>query len=77
MNLIGCSLDQLKVHIEKQFEEGMSWDNYGFYGWHIDHIIPCVKFDLSKEEHQKECFNFKNLKPLWMKDNLAKGGKLL
>ena len=51
----------------------MSWNNYG--EWHVDHIKPCAKFDLSEEEQQKKCFNYKNLQPLWGEDNLKKGDK--
>lgn len=77
LNLLGCSIDYLKHHLEKQFSPEMSWDNYGRYGWHIDHIIPCASFDLSKEEEQKKCFHYTNLQPLWWKDNLQKGSKIL
>lgn len=59
LNLIGCSIDELKIYLEEKFTEGMSWDNYG--QWHIDHIRPCCSFDLSDPEQQKECFNYKNL----------------
>ena len=72
--LIGCSPAYLKKHIESQFTEGMSWDNYGKF--HIDHIIPCASFDLSKPEKQKKCFHYTNLQPLWAADNLSKGAKL-
>ena len=41
IELVGCSVTELKIHLEKQFTKGMTWKNYGFYGWHIDHIIPC------------------------------------
>lgn len=51
----------------------MSWGNYGKFGWHIDHIIPCAAFDLAREDHQMVCFNYRNLQPLWSKDNLSKG----
>jgi hypothetical protein len=71
-DLIGCSPEEFKLHIESQFTEGMSWDNYGQYGWHIDHIIPCYKFDLSCPEQQKQCFHFTNQRPLWAKDNLSR-----
>lgn len=54
----------------------MSWDNYGFSGWHIDHILPLASFDLTDPAQQSECFNFKNLRPLWAKDNLSKGAKV-
>lgn len=70
MNLVGCSIQTLKQYLEKSFKSGMSWDNYG--KWHIDHIRPCVSFDLSKEEEQRKCFNYINLQPLWAEDNLRK-----
>ena len=52
----------------------MSWENYG--KWHIDHIIPCNIFDLTIPSQQEECFNWKNLQPLWAADNLRKGSKI-
>ena len=70
MELIGCSIEYLKQHLETHFQAGMSWKNYG--EWHIDHIKPCAKFDLNKPEEQKICFNYKNLQPLWAKDNIIK-----
>lgn len=75
LDFIGCSIDDLKLHLEKQFVDGMSWENYGRYGWHVDHIRPCCSFDLTDSEQQKECFHYSNLQPLWAKDNLSKGGK--
>ncbi len=73
--LLGCSIIQLKQYLESQFVKGMTWDNYGLNGWHIDHIKPCAKFDLSKEQEQLECFHYTNLQPLWAEDNLSKGSK--
>ena len=75
LELLGCSIEELKKYLEKQFREGMSWENYGFYGWHIDHIIPCSSFDLTDTKQQKICFHYTNLQPLWAKDNLSKGNK--
>jgi hypothetical protein len=72
--LIGCSADNLKEHLESKFTHGMSWENHG--EWHIDHIIPCASFDLSKPEQQKSCFNYKNLQPLWAIDNLRKNSRV-
>lgn len=72
--LIGCSVDDLRAHIEKQFTNGMSWDNYG--KWHLDHIIPCASFDLSKPENQRKCFHYTNLQPLWAVDNIRKSNKI-
>jgi hypothetical protein len=72
LKLLGCSLDKLKQHLESKFTKGMSWETYGLYGWHIDHIRPCCTFDLSKPKEQLKCFNYKNLRPLWAKDNLER-----
>jgi hypothetical protein len=77
LELIGCDLDFIKKYIESQFKEGMSWDNHGLKGWHIDHIIPCSSFDLSDPEHQLQCFHYTNLQPLWWWENLEKGSKIL
>lgn len=73
LSLVGCSLQYLKQHLESKFKEGMTWDNYG--QWHIDHIKPCASFDLNDIEQQKECFNYKNLQPLWAIDNHKKGAR--
>lgn len=70
--LTGATITELKEHLESQFTEGMSWDNHGKKGWHIDHIRPCASFDLTNEEEQKKCFHYTNLQPLWWYDNLTK-----
>jgi hypothetical protein len=74
LTLLGCSVDQFLGHLEINFEEGMAWDNYGS-AWHVDHRRPCASFDLTKPEEQRICFNWKNLQPLFAKDNLRKGAK--
>jgi hypothetical protein len=73
--LIGCTVDELRQHLEAQFTDGMTWDNYGRTGWHIDHIRPCASFDLSDPEQQRECFHYSNLQPLWAVDNIRKGSR--
>jgi hypothetical protein len=70
-DMIGCDYDFLREYISKKFEDGMTWDNYG--KWHIDHIIPCAKFDLTDIKEQNKCFHYTNLQPLWEKDNKSKG----
>jgi hypothetical protein len=75
--LVNCDVSTLKAHIEQQWQKGMSWDNWSMSGWHIDHIRPCSTFNLSDVEQQKECFNYRNLQPLWAIDNLRKGSKLV
>lgn len=74
--LLGCTGAQARKYLEAQFTDGMSWDNYGLHGWHIDHIIPCSSFDLTDPEQQKHCFHYTNLQPLWAEDNLRKSNKL-
>jgi hypothetical protein len=67
--------EELIKHIESMFKDGMTWDNYGRNGWHIDHIKPLASFDITKEGWVKEAFSLSNLQPLWAKDNLVKGSK--
>ena len=74
--LIGCSVEKLREHLENQFKPGMNWDNHSRYGWHIDHIIPCASYDLTDPQQQKECFHYTNLQPLWAHENLSKGSKI-
>jgi hypothetical protein len=73
-DLVGCSWEELKMHLETQFKSGMSWDNYGLKGWHIDHIIPLssaiTEAELIKLSH------YSNLQPLWAKENLTKSNKI-
>jgi isocitrate lyase len=76
LKLVGCSVSELKKHIENQFEQGMTWNNWTPQGWHIDHIIPISSFDLSKKEEQEKCFHYSNLQPLWAEDNFRKSNKL-
>ena len=74
--LIGYTLDDLIKHIENQFQDSMTWNNYG--EWHIDHVIPKAVFNFTKPEHIdfKRCWSLDNLQPLWAKDNLSKQAKL-
>lgn len=65
--IVGYTLSDLMQHIEKQFADGMSWDNYG--QWHIDHIKPRYTFTI---DQIKECWMLSNLRPLWAEDNLKR-----
>jgi hypothetical protein len=76
-DLLGCNISEAKEHLEKQFKEGMIWENHGTHGWHIDHIIPCASFDLTYPEQQKKCFHYTNLQPLWAKENMSKGSNII
>lgn len=76
LELIGCSIDKLIEYLESKFLPGMSWENHGRYGWHLDHILPCSSFDLTNPWQQKLCFHYTNLQPLWAVDNLTKSDKI-
>lgn len=77
LDLIGCTIPELKIYLEKQFKKGMTWENWKYKGWHIDHIKPISKFDLSnKQEIYKAC-HYTNLQPMWSLDNHKKGNKLI
>jgi hypothetical protein len=71
--LLGCTVTQLMEHIEKQFQPGMTWDNWSRDGWHLDHIRPLSSFDLTDPDQQKRAFHHSNLQPLWASENLSKG----
>lgn len=72
--LLGCSVDELRKHLESKFRIGMTWENYGPV-WHVDHIKPCELFDLSSPSQQKICFHYSNLQPLFAIENWVKGSK--
>jgi hypothetical protein len=76
--LVGYNLQQLMRHLEKHFLPGMTWDNYGRGGWHIDHKIPKSAFNYAAPEHEdfKRCWALTNLQPLWERENISKGDKL-
>ena len=71
---LGCSINELKNHLEKMFDMGMNWDNYGLDGWEIDHIKPLSWFDLTKREQLLAACHYSNLRPMWGVDNKSKGG---
>lgn len=79
LELLGCSIEELKKYLQSQFTRGMNWDNHGKgHGkWNIDHIQPCNSFDFSDSKQQELCFNYKNLQPLWSLDNIQKSDKIL
>jgi len=83
VNDLGCSIEEFKSHLEKQFfdnprtGERMTWDNHTLSGWHIDHILPLDSFDLTSREETIIACHYSNLRPLWAKENIIKSNKLL
>jgi len=75
-DLIGCSVERLRAHLESLFAPGMSWDNWSATGWHIDHIRPLAAFDLTDDGQLRRACHWTNLQPLWAKDNLSKGASI-
>jgi len=76
LELLGCTVEQLRAHIEAQFEPWMTWSNWAHDTWHVDHIKPCASFDLTDIEQQRECFHFSNLQPLQATKNMRKSARL-
>ena len=74
MKLLGANMEEVWKHLELKFKPGMTKENHGL--WHIDHIIPCSSFDLTKPEEQAKCFHYTNLQPLWASENLSKGNRI-
>jgi len=74
---LGCSIDELKIYLESKFQSGMTWDNWSFEGWHIDHIVPLASFDLTDRKQLLLACHYTNLQPLWAIDNLSKGDSII
>lgn len=77
LELLGCSLMELKLYIEAKWTVGMTWENYGPAGWHIDHIFPLSKANLLDPKEVERVCHYTNLQPLWALDNCRKSNKLL
>jgi hypothetical protein len=75
--MIGCTTEFLMKHIESQFELNMTWENWGLHGWHIDHIYPLSKFNLTDREQLLQACNYRNLKPMWATENRKKHAKIV
>lgn len=72
IEILGCSFEEFKLHLESQFDENMNWDNHGSY-WHIDHIKP-----ISLAQNEKEVYDlnhYTNFQPLFWLDNITKSNK--
>ncbi len=74
-NILGCTQNQFRDHLEKQFNSKMNWDNYGVY-WHIDHIVPKSRFNMDNDFEVHACWHYSNFQPLEAKRNIKKGNKI-
>ena len=77
IKFVDYTVEELKIHLEKQFKDGMNWENYG--KWHIDHIKPKSLFNITSVEciEFKKCWSLENLQPLWAIDNISKGNRFV
>ncbi len=77
--ILPYSPEDLKTHLERQFLPGMTWENYGLYGWHIDHIVPLSSFSYKTTDDREfqACWALSNLRPMWRQDNLIKSNKVV
>ena len=76
-DILGYTPEELIIHLEKQFKDGMTWDNYGI--WHVDHKFPITSFDIQEmgDEEFMKCWCLDNLQPMWGEENIRKSNKLL
>jgi hypothetical protein len=77
--ILGYTIEELRLHLEKLFKPGMTWENYGRNGWEIDHIIPIAahNYETPDDPDFKKCWALSNLQPLWMSENRSKRHKLV
>ena len=75
LEYLGCSIEEFKLHIESLWLEGMTWENHGVDGWHIDHKIPLDYF-VKNSDDPWEANHYTNLQPLWAAANLSKGASI-
>ena len=75
---LGCTVAELKAHLERQFLPGMTWENYGLgkESWTIDHIFPLSRARLTDREQFLRVCHYTNLQPLWWADNMRKGASI-
>lgn len=76
IDLIGCTSEQLKLHLESQFKKWMTWNNYGIK-WHVDHITPCSTFDHTDKDQVRRCWHYSNLRPLCAIENIKKSDTII
>ena len=78
LDYIPYTMEELKLHLESQFDDKMTWDNYGNY-WHIDHIVPQSRllYTSMTDDNFKKCWALSNLRPLEALENIRKSNKII
>jgi len=78
-SFVNYTIEDLITHLESKFKLGMTWNNYGKYGWHIDHIVPKTAFNITSNDCEdfKKCWSLNNLQPLWWIENLRKHNRIV
>lgn len=75
LEYLGCTLEHFKRWLSWQFDERMTWANFGTY-WHLDHVRPCSSFDLTQPQHVAACFHWTNIQPLEAGANVRKSNRV-
>ena len=75
VEMLGCTIDAMKQHLQNQFKDGMTWDNHGTH-WHVDHIVPLSQFDFTNPIQSALATHYTNLQPMWANENLSKSDKI-
>jgi hypothetical protein len=73
--MLGCSIETMKLHLEKRFKRGMTWENHGTH-WHVDHIVPLSQFDFTNPIQAALATHYTNLQPMWARENLSKSDRI-
>lgn len=74
LEILGCTINNFKKWLEYCFEGNMTFQNHGEV-WHIDHAVPCAKFNLTIDDEVKKCFHWSNIKPMLAKENASKNSR--
>jgi hypothetical protein len=75
--ILQYSPEELATHLENQFTEGMTWENYG--EWHVDHKLPITSFNFQEigDNEFMRCWSLDNLQPMWGDENIKKSNKMI
>jgi hypothetical protein len=72
---LGCSLREFITYIERKWSDGMSWENHGQHGWHLDHVRPLASVDFNDPREASKAAHYTNYQPLWAEENRRKSAR--